>query len=92
MLPPSMGWLVWDKGQRKWSWADGELAWTNKAKALRIFTHPRSSPSETRLHPTQKPLALMSWCLDIADRPAVVLDPFMGAGTTGVACRRVGVQ
>ena len=48
--------------------------------------------SEPRLHPTQKPLALMSWCLDIADRPAVVLDPFMGAGTTGVACRRVGVQ
>ena len=41
-----------------------------------------------RLHHTQKPLALMKWCLSFA--PGTVLDPFMGSGTTGVACVRLG--
>ena len=43
-------------------------------------------------HPTQKPVALMAWCLDIAKVPegATVLDPYMGSGTTGIACIRTG--
>lgn len=61
-LFPSMGWLVWDKGQRNFSLADGELAWTNQNKRLRIFSYSRSMMrKENGLHPTQKPVALMKW-------------------------------
>ena len=41
-LPPKMGWIVWDKGQRDFSLADGELAWTSFDKAMRIFTYARA--------------------------------------------------
>lgn len=85
-LPPSQQWLVWDKGQRDFSLADGELAWTNQDKAVRIFTYPRAAMiKENGLHPTQKPIALMQWCIELLDAQTI-LDPFMGSGTTGVAC------
>ena len=43
-----------------------------------------------RVHPTQKPVALMAWCLSFAPDAQTVLDPFMGSGTTGVACKQLG--
>ena len=94
-LPPSMGWLVWNKGQRDFSLADGELAWTNRQAALRIFDYPRALANrEDKAHPTQKPVALMSWCIDQAKvaAGALVADPFLGSGTTGVACMRRGCR
>ena len=43
------------------------------------------------IHPTQKPVALMQWCLEQVTQPgATILDPFMGSGTTGVACVKTG--
>ena len=93
MLPPSQRWLVWDKGQRNFSLADGELAWTNQDMAVRIFSYSRAAMIAERVdHPTQKPVALMRWCLETANVPvgATVLDPFMGSGTTGVACVQTG--
>ncbi len=85
-LPPSRCWFVWDKSQRNFSLADGELAWTNLNSVLRIATIMRDSKSE---HPTQKPMALMLWCLSRIDGN-IIFDPFMGSGTTGVAAVSLG--
>ena len=64
-LPPKMGWLVWDKGQRNFSLADCELAWTSMDKATRIFDYSRARANkEDKEHPTQKPVALMKWCFE----------------------------
>jgi len=89
-LPPSMRWLVWDKGQRDFSLADCEFAWVNENKAARIFNYPRAKAlQDGKVHPTQKPVELMEWCLTFLP-DGVVLDPFMGSGTTGVACVKAG--
>ena len=92
MLPAKMGWLAWDKGQRDFSLADGELAWTSFDKALRIFTYSRGAAlQDGKQHPTQKPEALMRWCLnERGEEGQIVFDPFMGSGTTAVACERLG--
>ena len=90
-LPPSQCWLAWDKGQRDFTFADGELAWTNLEKAVRFLTVPRGElVAEGKDHPTQKPLRLMEWCLAHAPKAVTVCDPFMGSGTTGVACANLG--
>lgn len=91
-LPPSMGWLYWDK-MMGGDFSDGELAYTNRKKALRAFAiHPFNglSGGKDRQHPTQKPLALMRWCIEQAGNPETILDPFMGSGTTGVAAIQMG--
>ena len=69
-----------------------ELAWTSLKQRLKIFRRPHGldkgfmvKDGFGNVHPTQKPVPLMAWCLDQAGRPATVLDPFMGSGTTGVA-------
>ncbi len=91
LLPPSMRWLVWDKGQRNFSLADCEFAWTNQQLAARVLTLSRGEAMQDgKEHPTQKPLRLMLWCLDMHQKAATVCDPFMGSGTTGVACARMG--
>lgn len=81
-LPPSRCWLVWNKPERGFTLAEAELAWTNKDAVVRVFDGARSEPN--RKHPTQKPVALMEWC--VAKTTGTVIDPFMGSGTTGVAC------
>lgn len=97
-LPASAAWLVWDKRAASGhtnDFADCELAWTNRGGVARVFRHHwdgmmrASERGVERVHPTQKPVALMEWC--IAPLPArIILDPFMGSGTTGVACARLG--
>jgi DNA modification methylase len=91
-LPPTMQWLVWDKGQRDFSLADFEMAWSSQWKAARIFSYPRGKAlQDGKEHPTQKPLELMVWCLEQLPRDCkTICDPFMGSGTTGVACVRLG--
>lgn len=92
-LPPSQGWLVWNKGQRNFSLADGELAWTSYDKALRIFDYSRGKmlATDDRKHPTQKPLALMKWCVERYTKPTdLIFDPFCGSGTTCVAAKMLG--
>jgi site-specific DNA-methyltransferase (adenine-specific)/modification methylase len=49
-----------------------------------------SERNAPRVHPTQKPIALMEWCIAQAGEVASVVDPFMGSGTTGVACANLG--
>ena len=87
-LPVSRGWLVWNKPERGFSLAEGELAWTTRDNVLRIFDAVRSEPD--REHPTQKPLSLMRWCLGFFPEAQTVLDPFMGSGTTLVAAKSLG--
>ena len=96
-LPPATCWLVWDKQNGSNDFADCELAWTNLPKAVRIFRHlwhgmlrAGEERGHPRVHPTQKPAAVMSWCIDQAGNPETVLDPFMGSGTTGVAAIQLG--
>lgn len=82
-LPASMGWLYWEK-RMGGDFADGELAWTNQHKALRQFSYYKKNKGDE--HPTQKPIALMKWCIEqCKNNPQTILDPFMGSGTTGVA-------
>jgi DNA modification methylase len=91
LLPPTMRWLSWDKGQRDFSLADMELAWTSQQQAARTFTYARAKAiNDGKVHPTQKPVALMEWCLGFLPNAQTILDPFAGSGTTGVACQKMG--
>jgi DNA modification methylase len=91
LLPPTMRWLVWDKGQTNFSLADFEMAWCSQQKAARRILYPRARAiNEGGKHPTQKPIAVMEWCLGFLPDAQTILDPFMGSGTTGVACAKLG--
>ena len=100
-LPPSNGWLVWDKREgledmKDWPFGEGELAWTNVTGAVRFFRNRwmglvRDSEHGEHFHPTQKPLALMVWILGRWTLPGqLVLDPYMGSGTTLRAAKDLG--
>jgi DNA modification methylase len=90
-LPPTMQWLVWDKGQRDFSLADCEFAWSSQERAARVFNFSRGKALlDGKEHPTQKPVELMKWCLSLLPKARTILDPFMGSGTTGVAAARLG--
>ena len=94
-LPPTMGWLIWDKGQRGFSLADGEMAWTSFNNALRIKEYARALANrEEKNHPTQKPIQIMSWCFEYADRHSknkikLVLDAYLGSGSTMVTSHQL---
>tara|TARA_R100000951_G_scaffold13711_1_gene10784 strand:+ start:881 stop:1573 length:693 start_codon:yes stop_codon:yes gene_type:complete len=92
-LPPTPCWLVWDK-QNTGDFADCELAWTNLDKAVRrIYWRWNGmirKGDDVREHPTQKPVGVMEWCLGHVPGAETILDPFMGSGTTGVACVNLG--
>ena len=95
LLPAYMGWLVWDKGQRDFSLADGELAWTSFNNALRIFNYARAKAMQDgKEHPTQKAINIMIQSIQYADKNSksknmTILDPFLGSGTTAVVCERL---
>ena len=89
-MPPSRCWLIWDKIQ-VFTGCDFEMAWTNMDKAAKAFRMSRidaymNKSDGKKTHPTEKPVQLMKWCIQQAGMPETVLDPFMGSGTTGVAC------
>lgn len=94
-LPRASKWLIWDK-QNSGDFADCEMAWTNLPGAVRMFRHMwngmlRASEKGKRFHPTQKPVALMRWCLEQAGNPPSVVDPCMGSAPAGVACAEKNV-
>ena len=90
-LPPSRGWLVWRKNGAAPSMADCELCWTNKDMNTRLIEHSLAATNSERVaHPTQKPIRVMQWTIEKLGRPNKILDPFMGSGTTGVACMNLG--
>jgi site-specific DNA-methyltransferase (adenine-specific)/modification methylase len=93
-LPPTSCWLVWDKLNGENDFADCELAWTNWSKAVRRLQWRWNGMirqgNEQRYHPTQKPLEVMKWVIEICPKSETILDPFMGSGTTGVAAMQLG--
>jgi len=93
-LPPTSCWLVWDKLNGSNDFADCELAWTNWPKAVRRLQWRWNGMirqgNEERYHPTQKPLEVMKWVIELCPKSETILDPFMGSGTTGVAAVQMG--
>jgi len=93
-LPISRGWLVWEKPYFP-TMSDVELGWTSFDMNSRIFKVNRSQDFSCnskgfKEHPTQKPLSLMKWCLRFSKENDIILDPFLGSGTTAVACIETG--
>ncbi len=104
-LPSSQSWLVWDKlngltSKRKFGFndsADAELAWTNLGGPIRLIPHrwmgmlKESERREKRVHPTQKPVALMEWIIEHFTKEGdLILDPYAGSGSTLIAARNTG--
>ncbi len=94
-LPSSPAWLAWDKrdGTAKNNLSDCELAWTNIGGSARLFRHMwnglcRDSEVGDHLHPTQKPVTLMQWCVE--KTTGDIVDPFMGSGPTLRAAKDLG--
>jgi site-specific DNA-methyltransferase (adenine-specific) len=100
-LPDRGGWWIWDKRNGKrdvseadWPMSEAELAWTTVGKGVRVFRHTwfgliRDSDHGEHYHPTQKPVALMRWCIESAKTAGTVLDPYMGSGTTLIAAKQL---
>jgi DNA modification methylase len=99
-LPKGIGqFYCWDKVCKnglKVRIAECEYAWHQNGTKPRVFRHlwsgayRASEAGQKAVHPTQKPVALMRWCLSLVEDAATVLDPFAGSGTTGVACKLEG--
>lgn len=97
-LPDSSHWFVWDKrpGMASICFSDCELAWCSidgPARMIRYKWNGRDRGPETgeHWHPTQKPIEVMRWIIEKTTAPGqVVLDPYMGSGTTGIACLQTG--
>jgi site-specific DNA-methyltransferase (adenine-specific) len=92
--------LVWIKKPKEvfgTMLSDADIGWRKGNRGVYCFEHffhplqrgrDAGKPGQRAVHPTQKPLALMTWCVRMVE--GTVLDPFMGSGTTGVACVRTG--
>jgi len=107
-LPPFPSWIVWDKvdgliSNREIGFndqADLEMAWSNLGGPARIYRHrwmgamKKTEQQDRRLHPTQKPVALMRWCLVRAGvKPGdLIFDPYMGSGPVAQACKEMGLR
>lgn len=87
-LPPSRCWLAWVKRNNVPTMADFELAWTNLDRPSKKCLG-KIHPDGINQHPTQKPLYLMKWCLEFITN-SIILDPFLGSGTTAVAAKELG--
>ena len=91
-LPPTKCWLIWDKENGATDFADAELAWTNLDKAVRLKRYMwhgmlRANKELRGDHPTQKPVGIMEWVIShLPQDVETIIDPYMGSGTTGVAC------
>jgi hypothetical protein len=99
LLPPVSGWLVWDKERPDdLDQATCELAWTDCVKGVRrmryLWHGMIRAGDDVLIHPTQKPVALMQWCLSFrwTRDYRTVLDPYMGSGSTLVAAKAVGMK
>ena len=98
-LPDSTAWLCWVKTARNGAnirQSDMELAWTNCIGRSQVFRHlwigayRASESGERNVHPTQKPVEVMAWCINLLNKYSSILDPYMGSGTTGVASINLG--
>jgi site-specific DNA-methyltransferase (adenine-specific)/modification methylase len=90
-LPPTKCWLLWDK-EINGNFAQAEMAWTNLNKPVKLKRYMwngmlRANNELRGDHPTQKPIGIMEWVINhLPENTKTIIDPFMGSGTTGVAC------
>ena len=94
-LPPSMGWVYWDKGTGANDFSDGELAYTSFNKALRAYkvswVGANANNGTPRIHPTEKPVKLYEWLLmNYAKKGDKILDTHLGSGSIALACHNLG--
>jgi DNA modification methylase len=96
-LPPTRNYLIWDKGAgfKGRDFAECEMAWCSWDGNARLLSHDPLARGDYRNgnkeHPTQKPVPVMEWCIGhLPGQAQTILDPFMGSGTTGVACMNLG--
>ena len=93
-LPNGHGWIVWDKEREGETFSGAELAFVNGGVRVDVFRHQwhgmikGSERGQARVHPTQKPVALVDWCLERHGKPKTVLDLFGGSGSTLIACEK----
>ena len=93
-LPPSMGWVYWDKGTGKNDFSDGELAYTSFNRALRAYkiswVGANANNGTPRIHPTEKPIQLYEWLLmNYAKEGDKILDTHLGSGSIALACHNL---
>mgnify|MGYP003133192932 FL=1 len=87
-LPPSMGWIFWEK-KIGGDFSDGEVAYTSFNRALKMFT--KWSGGNNKIHPTQKPIALYEWLLmNYAKEGDKILDTHLGSGSIAIAAHNLG--
>jgi DNA modification methylase len=95
-LPPTRCWLIWDKETGNSTFADAEMAWTNLNKTIKLKKYMwlgmlRANNEPRGDHPTQKPVGIMEWVIShLPAETQTIIDPYMGSGTTGVACAKMG--
>jgi len=81
-LGPTFGYLIWDKQIDGLNFGEVEFCWSNMKFAPKIFRYRVVGIDGGKIHPTQKPEALMKWCIQKSETNGIILDPFMGSGTT----------
>ena len=95
VLPDGFGWIVWDKQRVGDTFSGAELAFANKGVKVDVFRHmwhgiaKASESGDKRLHPTQKPIKLAEWCFENYNAGSLVLDAFLGSGSTMVAAHQL---
>ena len=94
-LPPSMGWIYWDKGTGANDFSDGELAYTSFSRALRAYkvswVGANANNGTPRIHPTEKPIKLYEWILmNYSKEGDTILDTHLGSGSIAIACYNLG--
>lgn len=101
MLPDSQCWIVWDKEKPEGvSFADVEMAWTSYNSASRIFRYMwngfvqgNNKHRESKIHPTQKPVALYRWIFKNYAKPGdKILDTHLGSGSSRIAAYDAGLD
>jgi site-specific DNA-methyltransferase (adenine-specific) len=98
LLPPSMGWIVWDKDNGTTKFSDAELAFSSFDRALRLHKYTWNGMiqgdmknKESRIHPTQKPVKLYEWLLaNYAKDGDRILDTHLGSGSSAIAAHYGG--
>ena len=88
-LPPCRGFICWDKLQYYPNYSQAEFAWTSFERPAKIFKF--SSTDASRIHPTQKPVALYEWLLTHYAKPGdKILDTHLGSGSSRIAAYNLG--
>ena len=92
-LPPCKCFLIWDKGGGMYgrSFSECEMAWSDLNDKARIFKY--NPIYKERFHPTQKPIALYTWILNLYAKPGFkILDTHVGSASSLIACYRAGLE